>query len=265
MRDPIARDNDLLIYQGNCLEILSEMEDDCADACVTSPPYLQARPEYGSPSQDDFFMIFTQLRRVVSGPMAVNLGRLWRNRSESLWWVDLVRRSEEAGWILRDTLIWIKNNANPIRGEILTDAHEYIFLFGDGFNVDEIRTPYAEESLARMSRKWRNGTHVKGVHSDRDGRMVNPLGARPRSFFAADVGREKGNPHPAPMAGDVATHLVRLTSHAGGTIIDPFGGSGNTAIAARTEGRKSILIELNPEYAELSASRLAQQSLLSDA
>jgi len=44
-------------------------------------------------------------------------------------------------------------------------------------------------------------------------------------------------------------------------VLDPFGGSGTTAIVARKLGRKAILVELNPEYCELAAGRLAQQSL----
>jgi DNA modification methylase len=261
---PLVHDHDLLIYQGGCLEVMRELEDDVAAACVTSPPYLDARPEYPSPSPEEFGEIFKELRRVVSGPLLLNVGRLWRKRRELLWWVGLLECAESAGWDLCDTLVHVKMNANPIKGEVLTDSHEMVFLLGDpdSFNTDDIRTPYSEGTIARMNRKWKSGTSVKGEGREQDGREINPLGARPRSFIATNIGREKGNPHPAPMALDLANHLVQLAVPAGGTIIDCFGGSGNTAIAARTNGRKSILIELSSEYAELAASRLAQQSLL---
>jgi site-specific DNA-methyltransferase (adenine-specific) len=263
---PLVEDADLVIYQGDCLNVLCGMKTDSADACVTSPPYLDARPEYPSPSPTEFTLIFTELRRVVSGPLLLNVGRLWRDRKELLWWTELLDCSESAGWPLRDTLIWIKPNANPLQGEILTSAHEYVFLLGDEFNVDEIRTPYAEESLARYGRKFDANAGVKNSPrpNSRDARVgtENELGARPRSYVEVYTGREKGNPHPAPMPIELAVHLVKLAAPAGGTIIDPFGGSGNTAAAARSQGRKSILIELSPEYAALAASRLAQQSLL---
>lgn len=264
MRQPLIQDVDLLIYQGDCLDVLPELEVDSVDACVTSPPYLDARPEYPSPTLDEFLEIFRELRRVVKGPMLLNVGRLWRERKELRWWEPLLDRCAEVGWDYCDTMIWVKLNANPIKGEVLSDSHEYVFLFGDpdSFNTDEVRTPYSEGSVARMGRKWLNGSGVKGGIRAQDGREPNPLGARARSYIATGTGKEKGNPHPAPMALDLAYHLVRLAATAGGTILDPFGGSGNTAIAARANGRKSILIELSSEYADLAASRLAQQSLL---
>lgn len=252
----IVSDDDLVIHQGDCLEVLGEMESDSVDACVTSPPYLDARPDVEHPSPEEFSAIFHELRRVVSGSLLLNVGRRWENHRELLWWVDLVNRAGLAGWWLRDTLVWCKKNANPARGELLADSHEMVFLFGEGFCVDDIRTPYTPEGIARMGRGWRSGSRVKGDHRVQKSRTLNPLGARPRSFFSSNVGREKGNPHPTPMAMELAEHLVKLATPAGGTILDPFGGSGNTAIAARKHGRKAVLIELRPEWAVLAAERL---------
>jgi DNA modification methylase len=88
-------------------------------------------------------------------------------------------------------------------------------------------------------------------------------GARPKSYVEIHTGREKGNPHPAPMALDLALHLVKLSG--GSTIIDPFAGSGTTAIATRKLGRSSVLIERNEAYCKLAADRLSQLSLLAEA
>lgn len=264
--EPLIKDPDLVIYQGDCLEVLCGLPTDSIDACVTSPPYLDTRPEYPSPSPLEFALIFKELHRVIKGPMLINVGRLWRERKELLWWMELINRAESAGWPLRDTLIWIKPNANPLQGEILTSAHEYVFLFGDDFQPDQIRTPYAPETIARYSRKFEANAGVKNrPRSERREQRVgteNELGARAKSYVEVYTGKEKGNPHPAPMALDLAIHLVKLGTPAGGSVCDPFGGSGTTAEAARSLGRKSVLIELSPEYAEMAAKRLAQQSLL---
>jgi len=87
-------------------------------------------------------------------------------------------------------------------------------------NTDAIRTPYTDESKARMSRTWVNGRGVKGAErGTQNGREINPLGARARSFISIGVGREKGNEHPAPMPLKVAEWMIALGSSPGD--VDP--------------------------------------------
>lgn len=242
---------------GDALEVLRSLPDDNADAAITSPPYLDARPEYPSPSLHEFEDIFREMARVVDGPFLLNVGRLWRQRQEQLWWMALLERAEWAGWPLADTLIWIKPNANPIHGAVLANSHEYVFLLGDAkwYDADAVRTPYAPESVARMSRRWRNGTSVKGHVKETGARRLNPLGARPRSYVTINTGREKGIGHPAPMALDLAEHLVKLSG--GSTILDPFAGSGSTGLAAERAGRSSILIDENAAWMAEAERRIA--------
>jgi DNA modification methylase len=57
---------------------------------------------------------------------------------------------------------------------------------------------------------------------------------------------------------------IKAGTRLGDVVMDPFGGSGTTALVARRLGRKSLLIELNPDYAEMSARRLSQLSLLAE-
>lgn len=261
-------DPDVTLWHGDALETLRLLVTESVDCCVTSPPYLDARPEYPSPSLHHFEDIFRELGRVVTGPFLLNVGRIWREHSERLWWLDLLQRAEWAGWRLRDTLVWIKPNANPIHGEILANSHEYVFLFGDGFQVDAVRTPHAPSTLARNERHW---TNHRGVKKPRDSRArktrvaPNPLGALPRSYIAIPVGTEKGKDHPAPMADALAEHLIKLGCPPGGTVIDPFAGGGTTCYIARKLGRRAIGIDLNESYLEQAARRLAQQSLLAEA
>lgn len=257
-------DRDVTIYNCGALEALRDLNDGSMAACVTSPPYLDARPEYPSPTLPEFHEIFKELRRVVAGPMLLNVGRLWSKRREVLWWVKLLEEGNKTEWQLRDTLIWVKPNANPIHGQVLADSHEYVFIFGDGSLPDNVRTDYDVESLARFTRRYRNGTGVKGEDREQDGREANELGARARSFFISYVGREKGNPHPAPMPLELALHLVLLASSKKDEIIDPFAGSGTTLLAARMLGREAIGIELDESYCAIAAGRLAQQSLLTE-
>lgn len=254
----VYADEDVLLLEGDAYESLCELDDGVADACVTSPPYLAARPEYPSPSPGDFTRIFDELRRVLGGTLLMNVGRLWRNSQEHMWWYEIIRRAQQAGWPLRDTLVWVKPNANPIQGEILTNAHEYVFLFGNGFDPDSVRTPYSPESLARYERRYVANAGVKNYprpegRPERVG-AAHPSGARAKSYLEVHTGKEKGNRHPAPMPLELALHLVRLS---GGTcILDPFAGSGTTLVAARQLRCRSIGIEQSPEYARMACERL---------
>lgn len=265
---PYLADPDFTLYQGDALMVLSGLPDESVHCVVTSPPYLDARPDYPSPTLEDFGHIFSELRRVVTGPALVNIGRTWRGGCEYRWWDDLLAAVADFGWAHLDTRVWLKPNANPIHGAVFADSHEYVFVLGTpgmALNTDAIRTPYASESKARMARTWINGRGVKGDgRGHQTGREINPLGARARSFVTIGVGKEKGNEHPAPMPLEVAEWMIALGSAPGDTIIDPFAGSGTTGLAARTLGRRSIGIELSEDYCALAARRLSQLSLLAE-
>jgi DNA modification methylase len=64
-----------------------------------------------------------------------------------------------------------------------------------------------------------------------------------------------GNGHPAAFPRELARRCILLGSREGDTILDPFGGSGTTGVAATELGREAILIELNPKYAEMGRKR----------
>jgi len=61
--------------------------------------------------------------------------------------------------------------------------------------------------------------------------------------------------HFATFPPDLIRPCIRAGCPAGGTVLDPFGGSGTTGEVAASEGRKAILIELNPEYVKLAENR----------
>lgn len=265
---PWLDDGDVKLYHGDCLEVLRGLPSGSVDACVTSPPYADARADVPAVPDYEWPSIFHELARVCVGGMLWNVGRIWRDGIERLWWLDLIQAASYSGWQHWDTAVWVKPNANPIHGRVLANSHEYVLVFGcDGarFNEDALRTEYAESSVPRLRRKWINGRGVKGdINKTQDGRRVNELGARARSFMVAHVGREKGNQHPTPMAQEIADDLVVLASWPGQTILDPFAGSGTTALAARKLGRSSVLIERDETYCEIAAKRLQQLSLLTE-
>jgi site-specific DNA-methyltransferase (adenine-specific) len=266
--EPFVSDPDFTLYHGDCCDVLRSLDEASAYACVTSPPYMDARGDYAS--FDRYPELFYALSRVVTDAVLVNVGRVWRSGIEQMWWLDIISGARSEGWHLVDTLVWVKPNANPIHGAVFADSHEYVLIFVRGaamLNEDGIRRPHAPATVARFGRAWVNHRATKDDRESRARKMraePNPLGARARSYFEATVGKEKGNPHPAPMPAALADHLVTLATFPGQTVLDPFFGSGTTGLAARKLGRVTIGIESRENYCAMAAQRLGQQSLIAE-
>jgi site-specific DNA-methyltransferase (adenine-specific) len=99
------------------------------------------------------------------------------------------------------------------------------------------------------------------------GRKTEP-GSAARFFYTAKASKSDrndgygvNNDHPTVKPTDLMRWLVRLVTPPGGTVCDPFLGSGSTLKAARDLGCKAIGIELSESYCEIAAKRLAQQVL----
>ena len=89
------------------------------------------------------------------------------------------------------------------------------------------------------------------------GRPPSPM----HDYFQTPCGFDP-NGHPCPKPIGWATWLVSRASIRGGTVLDPFMGSGTTLVAAKNLGRKAIGIEIEERYCEIAAKRLAQEILL---
>lgn len=104
-----------------------------------------------------------------------------------------------------------------------------------------------------------------------DGEQYVPYGdtgGASRFFYTAKASRQDrnvgglaDNTHPTVKPTDLMRWLIRLVTPPGGIILDPFGGSGSTGLAARAENVRCILIEREPEYLQIIRDRLAQQNL----
>ncbi len=189
------------------------------------------------------------------------------------------------GWYLRSDIIWSKPNPMP---ESVTDrptkSHEYVFLL-----TKSARYFYAADTIAEPAEWARWGAQTVGAGSNPNG-WIKPKGKneltpdRRRAGFNERWDRAEANgvakdtrnartvweiatqPYPEAHFATYPLELVRRCILAGcpegGTVLDPFMGSGTTALVARKHGRHSIGIELNADYCELAARRLSQLSLL---
>jgi site-specific DNA-methyltransferase (adenine-specific) len=104
---------------------------------------------------------------------------------------------------------------------------------------------------------------TKSAYSQRDALPETypaSSGSAARFFYcakASKVDRDDGNHHPTVKPTDLMRYLCRLVTQPGGTVLDPFCGSGSTGKAAVMEGFQFVGIELNPEYAAIAEARIA--------
>jgi DNA modification methylase len=183
------------------------------------------------------------------------------------------------GWYLRSDIIWAKPNPMP---ESVTDrptkAHEYVFLLSKQpryfFDQEAVREPQEASSLKRLATGW-NGDKVrgwprKGQHNNFDrymGKTAEEIAALPgrniRSVWEIAT-QPYAEAHFAVFPEELPRRCILAGCPEQGVVLDPFGGSGTTALVARKHNRRSILIELNESYCELAARRLQQQSLFAE-
>lgn len=186
------------------------------------------------------------------------------------WRVALALQAD--GWYLRSDIIWSKPNPMP---ESITDrptkSHEYVFLLSASqryfYDAEAIREP------AEWAR-WGDQTNPKHEGSESAASWIGPKTKRKlqgendhrnaRSVWEIPT-RPYPEAHFAVFPEELPRRCIAAGCPEGGWVLDPFMGSGTTALAARGLGRKAVGIELNPGYAELCARRLAQQSLLAEA
>jgi len=171
------------------------------------------------------------------------------------------------GWYLRQDIIWHKPNPMP---ESVTDrctkAHEYVFLLSKSeryfFDSEAIKEPsiWADDPRAGFGR-----LHYRGKREGKPGtgneNFVSITNTRnKRDVWTVTTKPYKGS-HFATFPPALIAPMILAGCPVGGTVLDPFGGSGTTGEVSESLGRNSILIELNPDYIELQKKRTAQMGL----
>ena len=169
------------------------------------------------------------------------------------WRVALALQDD--GWYLRQDIIWHKPNPMPESvKDRCTKAHEYIFLLTKQpnyyFDHTAMQEPAKYAGDDRGSRKdSRRGTRMNNVNG-KTGEFRNK-----RSVWSVTTRGYKGA-HFATFPPELITPCVLAGAPVGGTVLDPFAGSGTTLEVAVNNGRKAVGIELNPDYLELALKRL---------
>lgn len=264
--------NSVNIHTGNCLDILPTMEAGSVNCCVTSPPYFGLR-DYGNDEQigleetpeafvESLVNVFREVKRVLAddGTLWLNLGDSYGKEKQLVgipWRVALALQAD--GWYLRQDIIWSKPNPMP---ESVTDrctkAHEYIFLLSKKpkyyYDADAVREPVKESSGRNMRAPKCGDDRVHGTTNQTQKTFTEIKGANRRSVWNVNTQPYSGA-HFATFPPDLIKPCIMAGCPTGGTVLDPFGGSGTTGMVALELGRSAELIELNPDYVEIINER----------
>jgi site-specific DNA-methyltransferase (adenine-specific) len=228
-------------------ERMSELPEDSVHLMVTSPPYNVGKeydtdltvPEHLALLEKVWAEVFRVL--VPGGRACINIANLGRRPYIPLhaWITESMLR---LGFLMRGEVIWNKaasaspstawgswkSAANPT----LRDVHEYILIFSKG-------------AFKRQNPQNRQNTVTRDEFLEFT-KSVWTFPAEP----ASKVG------HPAPFPLELPYRLIQLYSFKDEVVLDPFLGSGQTAIAALKSGRHYVGYELNPAYVDLANIRI---------
>ena len=246
---PFFRTRRFVSYHGDAETVLRELPSASVDCVVTSPPYFSLRRHLTGPGEidhestvDDYVgrlaQVGRELLRVVNrrGSLWLILGDTWGRKE----WLGVPWRVAfalgDVGWRLRNEVIWCKpSHVAGAAKDRLASAHEQVFHFVRGpdayYAIDAIRGP-AESSRTKFGR-GRPPSDVWFV----------PLEGSSFRDFAVD-----------PEA--LVERPILATCPPGGTVLDPFLGSGTTAAVALRLGRSAVGIDLSSDSLRFSRERV---------
>ena len=166
----------------------------------------------------------------------------------------------EPGWYLRQDIIWHKPNPMPESvQDRCTKAHEYLFLLAKSeryyFDHEAIKEPGVIPAGTKGAKGSAERAAQKGVNSRPPEYKVYDGMRNKRSVWTVTTKPFRGA-HFATFPPDLVEPCILAGSRPGDLVLDPFGGSGTTALVARQHGRRSVLMELNPDYIAIAKERL---------
>jgi modification methylase len=232
-------------------ECMTEIPDSSLHLMVTSPPYNVTK-EYDTDLPFAEYLqllqkVFTETYRVLvdGGRACINVANLGRRPYIPLSG-HISRLMMEIGFKMRGEIIWNKSAGAGISmawgswlsasNPVLRDTHEYILVFSKG-TFERKRTKGKENTITKdQFLEW-----TKSIWT-----------MKPES--AKKIG------HPAPFPVELPYRLIQLYTYRGEIILDPFMGSGTTAIAALKSGRRYVGYEIDPAYIRLAEERIALYS-----
>ena len=268
------------IIKGDCLQSLKKLEDQSINTCVTSPPYWGLRNYNDEEKQlgmedtiekfvENLVKVFREVKRVLreDGTVWLNLGDTYLQNKQLVGIPCRVALAlQQDGWYLRQDIIWHKPNPMPENiKDRCTKAHEYIFLLSKRPKYFFDNEVIKEDCVGKDERKWADSYEKAGsikqgetnanIKRTKRYSKDDSFKRNKRSVWTVTTKPFKGA-HFATFPMDLIEPCDLAGCPVGGTVLDPFAGSGTTGIVAASNDRDAILLELNEDYIKLALDRM---------
>lgn len=265
------------IIHGDCQEILKDFPDNYFDLIFTSPPYADQRQKaYGGVRPDEYVSWFLpkseQFLRVLkpTGTFILNIKERVVNGERHTYVLELILKMREQGWLWTEEFIWHKKNSYPGKWPnrfrdnwerlLQFNKHRHFKMFQEAVMVPI--GEWAKERLAHLSETDQIRDESK-VGSGFGKRVANWLGrdrVYPTNVLYMATECSNRN-HSAAFPVDLPAWFIKLFTQPGDIVLDPFIGSGTTAVAAIQLGRNYIGIDVNEEFVELARRRVSETQI----
>jgi site-specific DNA-methyltransferase (adenine-specific) len=271
--DVIQFDITATLLQGDCTEVMQTLPDAVAQCCITSPPYYNLR-NYFDPGQigheptaeayiTKLVDVFREMRRVLrdDGTFWLVIGDCYVNKDRLLIPARVALALQADGWLIRDEIVWEKPRTTPAPVKDRTvAAHEMLYMFAK-------QPKYYYDYLAiEEPAKFAGAVKTYDGSQKNVGNVTKAPGSVPRRIVVRETRRKRSvwSVSPQPYRGAhfavYPTTLIEPCVLAGcpegGTVLDPFLGTGTTAVVATRARRHCIGIELNADYLDLARQRI---------
>lgn len=260
----------------DCRELLPQLPDECLDLIVTSPPYADQRQHiYGGVPPHEyvewFLPIAAELKRVLksTGSFVLNIKERVVNGERHTYVIELILKMREQGWFWTEEYIWHKKNTYPGKWpNRFRDAWERCLHF-----TKQKKFKMFQEAVMVPMGDWRHN-RLRKLNENDLRRDVSRVGSGFGKRVANWIGRELAYPtnvlhmatecynrnHAATFPVDLPAWFIKLFTEPGDIVLDPFMGSGTTAVACVRLSRRYVGFEWNPEYVEIARERLAKEA-----